>query len=430
MKKINVQIKDKNTLVLLEDALKGDEINLASVVNVDSSNIEKMINEEKEQIYLKRLNATKEQFELEKEKEINLLKSNLSNEYQNKINELNNKISNYELNKKIEFQSLENSKEKEIQLLKNEISNLKNSLSSLKENEKILIQNELLNSKLEYEGKYNELEKIYEEKIKGKDDIINNLRRQKASMNVKQTGEDLEAWCNNEVLSYMQNGLFNCTWNKDNIVIKEEDELKGSKADYIFNVYSSNKHLDNELLVSVCLEMKDENPDSINKKTNADYFKQLDKNRKKKNCKYALLVSNLEIDKANDLPLYRVNAYEDMYVVRPAYLMTFLNILVSLTFRFKELIGNSKIGQIELKKCNDFNEEFEKIKKSYLNDPLDKLTKRIDDIRRNNETIIKASKSIEDSIEFITRNYLNLIQNKLETFEVKINREYKKMNKD
>lgn len=33
-------------------------------------------------------------------------------------------------------------------------------------------------------------------------------------MNVKQTGEDLEAWCDNEVNSYMQNGLFNCTWEK------------------------------------------------------------------------------------------------------------------------------------------------------------------------------------------------------------------------
>lgn len=51
----------------------------------------------------------------------------------------------------------------------------------------------------------------FEEALKNKDDIINNLQRAKVSMNVKQTGEDLEAWCDNEVTSYMQNGLFNCT---------------------------------------------------------------------------------------------------------------------------------------------------------------------------------------------------------------------------
>ena len=115
------------------------------------------------------------------------------------------------------------------------------------------------------------------------------MQRQKASLNVKQTGEDLEAWCDNEVNSYMQNGLFNCKWYKDNKSIKEEGEVKGSKADFIFEIYKDNTH--SYLLSSVCLEMKDENPDSVNKKTNADYFKQLDKNRNKKNCKYVRILT-------------------------------------------------------------------------------------------------------------------------------------------
>jgi len=94
----------------------------------------------------------------------------------------------------------------------------------------------------------------YEAIIKEKDDKINNLQHAKASMNVKQTGEDLEAWCDNEVNSYMQNGLFNCTWEKDNKVIRDENETKGSKVDYIFKVYASEVHLDNELLASVCMD--------------------------------------------------------------------------------------------------------------------------------------------------------------------------------
>lgn len=39
MKKINVIIKDKNTLVLEEDALKGDYIDLSSLNSIDFSSI-------------------------------------------------------------------------------------------------------------------------------------------------------------------------------------------------------------------------------------------------------------------------------------------------------------------------------------------------------------------------------------------------------
>ena len=50
---------------------------------------------------------------------------------------------------------------------------------------------------------------------------------------------------------------------------------------------------ENELLASVCLDMKDENPDSKNKLKNSDHYSALDKNRNKKGCKYAVLVSTL-----------------------------------------------------------------------------------------------------------------------------------------
>ena len=88
------------------------------------------------------------------------------------------------------------------------------------------------------------------------------------------------------------------------------------------------------------------------------YYKQLDKNSSKKGCKYALLVSNLETEKANDIPIYKVNEYQDMYVVRPAYMMTFLNIITSLTMRFVKIILDDKNETFELKKKNEFFDEF------------------------------------------------------------------------
>ena len=429
MKEIKVLIKDKNTLVLLEDASSGDYINLSSLNTVDYSNIEEEIEKAKDVIYEKRLSILKEQ--LLKEKEIEVKK-------EQEINK--SEIEKLKLLLQREKEDSLNNKDKEIIKLQEEISRL-NTLMNLSIEKEILTTKEKyqeeinnLKQKIERNAFDNEKELLKREiefnnKLQEKEDIINSLRRQKASLHTKQTGEDLEAWCDNEVKAYMQNGLFNCTWNKDNDAIKNEDETKASKADFIFKIYANNEHNENELLSSVCLEMKDENPDSVNKKTNESHYKQLDKNRNKKNCKYALLVSNLELDKPNDLPIYRVNEYKDMYVVRPAYMMTFLNLITSLTNRFVELININKESQIELKNINELMDEFDKIKNTYLDKPLEVLIKNIDNIKKNNDIVIKASTAIDDTIDAITKNYINMIESKISNFEVKINRAYKRLDK-
>lgn len=261
---------------------------------------------------------------------------------------------------------------------------------------------------------------MYDQTIREKDEMISNLQRAKASMNVKQTGEDLEAWCDNEVTSYMQNGLFNCTWEKDNKVIKEEGESKGSKADYIFIIYASELHKEDEELASVCMDMKDENPDSVNKKSNTDYYKRLDKNREKKKCKYAVLVSNLEMDKPNVLPIFKVNGYDDMYVVRPAYLMTFLNMIASLTTKFADIIMDQE-NEISLKTKFALMQEFDDIKKTYLDNPLGMLEKAINEITKNSNNIRTAVQNIDSQCDKINESYINQIQAKIGRFELKLN---------
>ena len=261
---------------------------------------------------------------------------------------------------------------------------------------------------------------MYEQQLRYKDEAISNLQRAKAALNVKQTGEDLEAWCDNEVTSCMQNGFFNCTWEKDNKVVKEEGETKGSKADYIFRIYASELHKEDEELASVCMDMKDENPDSVNKKTNADYYKQLDKNREKKKCKYALLVSNLEMDKPNALPIFKVSGYDDMYVVRPAYLMTFLNMITSLTAKFADIIMDQE-NKVGLKTKFALMQEFEDIKNTYLDKPLGLLEKAIEEISKNSNNIRTAVQNIDTQCDKINESYINQIQNKIDKYEIKFN---------
>lgn len=448
MKKVKVIVRDRNTLILDTDGVKGDYIDLSELNEVDYSEIESVIEEGKDNVYNRKLNEYKHTLELENEKRIedskknlektisdlkyelqslNKEKDNLLKDKENEVEKRFNQRIN-DLNKEIEV--LKNNKEVELLKLKSEfdlkVIDLNNKLMTANKDYEYKLrdkENELNNQKVK---ELNRQREDYEEKIKERDNKINEILRQKASLNVKQTGEDLEAWCHNEVVSYMQNGLSNCTWVKDNKVIKDEDESKGSKADYIFNIYADEKHLNNELLTNVCLDMKDENPDSINKKSNSDYYKQLDKNRIKKECKYAVLVSNLEADKPNDLPMFKVNEYKDMYVVRPGYLMTFLNMITSLTVKFKEMILADKKEKIDLKNSLDLMEEFNNLKATYLDKPLENLEKSISEILKQSEGIRMASNKISETCDKIINNYINDIEGKLAKFDIKINRSYKK----
>lgn len=525
MKKITVHVKDRNTIVLEEDALKGDYIDLTSLSNVDYSKIEQLIEEGKDKVYENKLSELKkilqseaqnnilklqsdyqkqiaelnnqikeileanksslikQALELEnkhkdelnelnnKIKELNELNRSsltkqaleLENKYKDELNSLNNKINTFEINKKAEIDALKSEstnalnslaakhesalllQKSELEKNSNEvISNLNKTISNFELSKKIeldTLKNQteiaLLNKDKEFEQKLSKIKEEHQAELNLKDAVIKekeeqftSLQRQRASLNVKQTGEDLESWCDHEVQSHMQNGLFNCIWEKDNKVIKEDGEVKGSKADYIYRIYASNEHKKDEILASVCLDMKDENPDSINKKKNSDYYAALDRNRIKKECKYAVLVSNLETDKTGDLPIFRVLEYPDMYVVRPAYMMTFLNMITSLTTRFADLVLADEDRKLEIKKSIEFKEEFDKLKNTYLDKPLEKLTKDLAEIKKNNDNILSAAKKIEDAYDSITRNYINVINDKINNFDVKIFKDYKKFEKE
>lgn len=451
MKKIKVMVKDKNTLVLLEDANCDDLIDLSELNELDYSQIESLIEKGKDSVYLKKLEEYKKIIDLENQKVYSLK----VNELNNVINELNNKIEGINKEKAFLLKEKENEVEKkyldEINKLKNELDKIKlhkdYEINNIKNEHNLIIndlQNKINNHSVELTYKIKEkeselvslkdkeisiLKEDYENKMREKDDMINILQRQKASLNVKQTGEDLESWCNNEVVSYMQNGLLNCKWIKDNDVIKEEGEFKGSKADYIFKIYASEEKKEEDLLTSICMDMKDENPNSINKKSNSDYYKQLDKNRVKKNCKYAVLVSNLEIDKPNDLPMFKVSEYKDMYVVRPAYLMTFLNMIASLTSRFATIVKADKQSKLDLKNSIELANQFEELKITYLDKPLETLEKNVNEILKQNEIILNASNKVSDSCNKITNSYINQIHDKLAKFDIKINKEYKKFDR-
>ena len=470
-KKVEAIIKDKTTIVLTEDAQKGDYIDLGNLSNVDLTNLEQQLSNAKDTVYQKKLAEAKSAWQENLNKELALQEAKLVSQYKEELQALEQKLKTAELEasnkyqESLRAQDAKSSQEK--QQLELAMAELKNQLANAELTAKTKFQEDLRtqDAKASQEKKQLELaiaelknqlsnadlkaENVYKEKLIGlqkehqkemddlhkKYDELNNvyqfLKNQKAAQSNNNLGASLELACDAIVRDALQAGLANCTWEKDTKYKKDESDIKdkNSKADYIFKVYLTPEHLPNELLTSICLEMKDESPDSTDRTTNEDHYNKLHKDRNKDNCKYALLVSTLSFKNDNLPPIYRVLEYPDMYVVQPAYMMTFINMIVSLTMRFQDLIINSKENELNLSKQAEFLDQFESLKNTYLDKPLDGLTSRISGILEQTEKARASINNIDKLCTEITNQYIDAIEAKLDKFTSNMKTNYRKLNK-
>ena len=141
----------------------------------------------------------------------------------------------------------------------------------------------------------------------------------KTRMSTKMVGETLEQHCEIEF------NKLRATAFKDAYFEKDNDARTGSKGDYIYR----EKDESGAELISIMFEMKNETDTTSTKHKNEDFFKELDKDRREKNCEYAVLVSLLEADSE----LYNAGIvdvsyrYEKMYVVRPQCFIPIITLL-------------------------------------------------------------------------------------------------------
>lgn len=212
-------------------------------------------------------------------------------------------------------------------------------------------------------------------------------------LSTKSYGEELEQFVYTEFLSVQQAGAFpNAQFIKDNVVITSGDELKGSKGDFIFKDYDDNH---NEIL-TIEIEVKTEQTTNSTKKThNRDHFKKLDEDRTKKECEYAILVSELEKENKVFDGIYKVPGYDKMYVVRPQSLITLISILKDSLNKNKDL----------LVKLNQQQAEFID-KETFVNNLLNaqgEVNKTVEFAHKNFKATIaeidKAIKELEDAKE-------------------------------
>lgn len=457
MKKIKAKVKNEYTLELVEDAQKGDIIDLKELIEIDTTLIKEAIDLKKDKVYEELVNNALQKAKLEQDNklleeknktekiilelksEINSLKESQQSVINDNVNRLtlkhNEEINNLKTQltlKENQIETISKTTEQTISLKEAEIQNklretYTNQIEELKRNYEILkstsaadTKNQLLEKEKELKKEFDQEIQKYKKELELEKTEVEKLKNLKSSLNIKQIGNNLEDWCDERIRELMQNGLFNCTWNPDHEVIKEDDEKKGSKADFIFKVFANEKCNPNEEIASICLDMKDEDPSSTNKQTNEHYYKALDKNRIKKNCKYAVLVSNLELDRTDPLPIFKVREYENMYVVRPAYLTSFINMVVSLSSRYQELILKNETEKEQFKKQEEILTEFNRIKELYLDKPLDSLKNKVNTIYKQVDAINNANKRIKTECDSIIDSYVEEIVKKIEKFEINV----------
>lgn len=413
----DVEIVNSHTIKLLSDANKGDEIDLLEISQIDTSIILEKIDAETDKIYNKKLNDLK----LQMQSDSNLKMIEATKKLEDEILKLKTL---FETKEKEITMSLESKFIVEKGKLENQIALLKSeneSFESKKESAVNEVKNKLENELLQVKQKYSS--QIYEQKEK-----ISNLELTKSLLSIKKIGEKLEEWCNQEYLTHEINGFDNCTWEKDNISIKDEFSSRATKADYIFKVYSSNIKDESTLLTSVACEMKSEDPTSLNKKKNSDHYAKLDKDRIKKNCEYALLISELEWETDNDAPIRKVAEYDKMYMVRPQYFIVFLSIITALGKKYHDVINEHNIQKEQFKETEEIVEEFEKMKNQILSHSIRLLEKHANSIIENAQKIEGLSNNILESGRLIINTYLDQIKNKIENFNItKINKKIDKI---
>lgn len=473
MKKLKVMVVDSTTLKLEEQGEIGDIIDLREIQTVDSTLIIDAIKRAKDDTYKellakeiaqqeanktialneqeKKLKATYEDLSKEKqalelqvaafEEKIKLEKSSTKTEltaiFAVEKGKLENRI--LELQRSIEEQkmmvTLQIEKQKDAELARKEkvIADLKadlllkdsqgNEAISKKEAEIRLLQEQLKNKddlkKAEIEKELATLRQSLNEQLNNKELELTQLKLSKSNLQVKMLGEGLERWCNSEYESYALSGFENCGWYKDNIAVKDSPDEKGTKADYIFEVYGDERKKPEDKLISVCCEMKNESPETKTKTKNSDHFDKLEKDRIKKNCQYSLLITELEWDTLNDTPIKKVPGYENMYMVRPTYFISFLSLLKSLASKYQALLREHRAIDYNFKESQAIIEEFEGFKTTYLDKPLENLIKDVEEIKKEANKAYDASFKIVSLADKIMSNKITEIKLKIERFDIR-----------
>lgn len=352
--------------------------------------------------------------EKEHENELNLKTSSLKEE----INTLNAKrqgeIDKITASKDIEISELKSKAnatvldlKSKIEILNQQVKNgdtekelaVNKAISELKETKDLEInkaKNELEIYKSEMANKFDSMKDSYEQQLSAKQELVDYYKDFKTKMSTKMIGESLEQHCANEFNKNRMGMFRNAYFEKDNEVVE------GSKGDFVFRDFDE----DGVEIISIMFEMKNEADTTSTKHKNEDFFDKLDKDRNRKKCEYAVLVSLLE----SDSELYNEGIvdvsyrYPKMYVIRPQFFIPLITLLrnaaLNATEYKKQLLieknNNLDIAHFEENMENfkvAFGKNFETASKKFST-AIDEIDKTIDHLKKVKENLLSSDRRL------------------------------------
>ncbi|HFR3702042.1 TPA: DUF2130 domain-containing protein [Streptococcus suis] len=250
----------------------------------------------------------------------------------------------------------------------------------------------------------------YEVQLKAASEQVEFYKNFKAQQSTKAIGESLELYAESEFNKVRQLAFPNAYFEKDNQV-----SARGSKGDYIYRETDEN----GVEIISIMFEMKNEADDTVKKHKNEDFFKELDKDRREKNCEYAVLVTMLEAD--NDYYNTGIvdvsHKYEKMYVVRPQFFIQLIGLLRNAalnSLKYKQELALVREQHIDI---THFEEDLATFKTAFAKNYQSASTnfqKAIDEI----DKAIKRMEAVKAALT-TSENQLRLANNKLDDVTVK-----------
>ncbi len=352
--------------------------------------------------------------EKEHENELNLKTSSLKEE----INTLNatkqSEINKITASKDIEISELKSKAnatvldlKSKIEVLNQQVKNgdtekelaVNKAISELKETKDLEInkaKNELEIYKSEMANKFDSMKDSYEQQLSAKQELVDYYKDFKTKMSTKMIGESLEQHCANEFNKNRMGMFRNAYFEKDNEVVE------GSKGDFVFRDFDE----DGVEIISIMFEMKNEADTTSTKHKNEDFFDKLDKDRNRKKCEYAVLVSLLESDSElyNDGIVDVSYRYPKMYVIRPQFFIPLITLLrnaaLNATEYKKQLLieknNNLDIAHFEENMENfkvAFGKNFEIASKKFST-AIDEIDKTIDHLKKVKENLLSSDRQL------------------------------------
>lgn len=368
---ITQQIRDKEFEKDLKSRISELETHLQEKHRLEMENLQNQLALQKEEAHEKEIRQEKETHE----KEIEKLREQLKKE-EEKNQKLQAKLDSSEDKKTIAVMEA-------VKKVEDEKKDLEIQLTQEKDREKILLEQ--------------------------KDEQIAYYKDLKKKMSTKMVGETLEQHCEIQFNQLRATAFRNAYFEKDN------DARTGSKGDYIYRETDAN----GVEIISIMFEMKNEMDETATKHKNEDFYKELEKDRREKNCEYAVLVSMLE----SDSELFNAGIvdvsykYDKMYVVRPQCFIPIITLLRNAAMNalsYKQELAVVRSQNIDISNFEEnlmnFKDNFGRnydIAHTHFDKAIDEIDKTIDHLQ-------KVKRELQGS-----DNQLRIANNKVDDISIK-----------